>query len=71
MLISDINYLETVVESDNIEGSGDVDLIAELFADIQAQSEALAFITQNAEAQAFTGIKEATYDSIITLRGLT
>ncbi|WP_107669143.1 hypothetical protein [Cyanothece sp. BG0011] len=71
MLISDIQHLETVVETDNIEGGGAAELIADILADVDAQSDAFAFVFQEAEAYAFTGLKEVSYASTILLEGLT
>ncbi|ACK71908.1 hypothetical protein PCC7424_3516 [Gloeothece citriformis PCC 7424] len=71
MLINDINYLEVVTESNKIEGSGKADLFALLNFDLYAQSDSIAFVSQNADVYADTGIKKVEYSSGIKLTGLT
>ncbi len=71
MLISDIQHMENVAVTDKIEGGGEAYLIADLWADVDAQTDAFAYIFQEAEAYAFTGLKEVNYYSSIYLQGLT
>jgi hypothetical protein len=69
MIISDMNYLESI--SEDVNGAGAAALLAKLSVNVDAQSDAAAEVTQTGYTSAQTGRKIVFYSSSVDLLGLT